>query len=103
MQNCRENFDLNRVTTPHEIVLGSIERCQADSAYDVICANILKGPILDMLDSMVALLAEKGTLILSGLLEEDLDEVTSALARHKLAPAEIVADNEWRTLVIGRE
>ena len=99
IENCRENLEINKVIAPFEVLFGSIEKCMEDKHYDFICANIIKSTILEMIDQLVEISAEDGTLVLSGLLASDLDEIREALKRNNISNINIHPDNEWRTLI----
>jgi ribosomal protein L11 methyltransferase len=98
--NCRENFKANRVFTPSEIMLGSIEKGRGDLPYDFICANIIKSTILSMLSDLAILTADKGILVLSGLLDRDEGEVSACLDQAGLTTFSILRDNEWLTYAV---
>jgi len=73
---------------------------QARAPYDLIFANILKGPLIDLAPHMAAHSADGGYLILSGLLVDQADEVIAAYAQsgyNLVRRAEIV---EWATLTL---
>lgn len=50
----------------------------ARAPYDLMIANILAGPLIELAPSLCALLGEGGTLILAGLLEDQADAVAAA-------------------------
>lgn len=100
VENSIENFILNKVSTPYEVLHGSIEQCINDSPYDFVCANMIKKAIVSMLDKLCSLTKEGGILLLSGLLEEDLEEVEEILFRCNMSDYEIVEDNEWRSILV---
>lgn len=100
VENCGENFLVNSVSADHEIVHGSIERCQGDKPYDFVCANIIKSTILDLLDDIKCLTAPKGLIVLAGLLDQDVEEISQKLAEIDLADFEIFDDNEWRVFTV---
>lgn len=100
IDNCRENFTLNRVGAPHEIVFGSIEKCRGNQPYDFVIANIIKSTILDMLPRLVELTARPGMLVLSGLLEQDVNEIGAVLDKLNATDRSMLADNEWRTITV---
>lgn len=102
IENCKENLEFNKVTALYEVIFGSIEKCINDKAYNFICANIIKSTIMEMIDQLVEITAEDGTLILSGLLASDLDEMREALKRNNISNINIHPDNEWRTLIIKK-
>jgi ribosomal protein L11 methyltransferase len=70
--------------------------------FDLIFANILKGPLIELAPPMAAHLAPGGRAILSGLLVVQADSVTQAYlaAGHRLAEREDIG--EWSTLVMQR-
>lgn len=51
---------------------------QARAPYDLLIANILAGPLVELAPSLGAVLAEGGTLILAGLLDTQVDAVAAA-------------------------
>ncbi len=103
VENTIENFKLNNVTTPYEALYGSIEQCENDVPYDSVCANMIKNAILSMLDKLCLLTKPGGILILSGLLEEDLEEIEETLFRCSMHDFEIIEDNEWRSLIVRKK
>ncbi len=102
VDNCKENLKYNNVTTPYDVMFGSIEKCSEDQPYDFVCANIIKSTILGMIDRLVELTIDDGVLMLSGLLQQDLEEINAALKRNNISDITVYPDNEWRTLVIKR-
>ncbi|MEM1387133.1 MAG: 50S ribosomal protein L11 methyltransferase [Pseudomonadota bacterium] len=74
----------------------------AAQPFDLIVANILKGPLLDLAPDLSAATAEGGVLILSGILLEQSAEVQAHYAQHGfdfVGKAEIT---EWATLTLRR-
>ena len=102
VENTIENFTLNNVTTPYETGHGSIELCEHDTPYDFVCANMIKKAILSMLDKLCLLIKPGGILLLSGLLEEDVEEVEEILFRCNMHEFEIIEDNEWRSILVRK-
>jgi ribosomal protein L11 methylase PrmA len=94
---------LNGVKTKHSVALGSIEQCKDDSAYDFVCANIIKVTILEMLTELIKLTKDNGILVLSGLLDKDQDAISEALKENKQDDFEVLEDNEWRTFTVYKK
>ncbi|MDZ7751654.1 MAG: 50S ribosomal protein L11 methyltransferase [Gammaproteobacteria bacterium] len=92
--NARHNGVAHRlhVTAPLEIPGGSA---------DVVVANILAGPLVDLVPTLEGLLAPAGTLLLSGLLEEQMGEVEAAYAPRLEPTARLLRDG-WALLVLKR-
>jgi ribosomal protein L11 methyltransferase len=102
IENCRENFDINQVSTSHDILFGSLEKCEDDEPYDFVCVNIIKSTILSFLAQLDGLTAARGFLILSGLLLQDREEVNQRLEALHLSNYEIDQFNDWLTYVIRK-
>lgn len=70
--------------------------------FDLVFANILKGPLIELAPPMAAHLAPGGLCILSGLLVVQAETVTEAYvaAGHELVAREDIG--EWSTLVMRR-
>lgn len=102
VENCRENFELNGVRAPHQVLFGSIDKCAGDPPYEFVCANIIKSTILPMLPRLVQLTARGGLLVLSGLLDSDETDTTAALAAVGLTDITILRDNKWLTYTVRR-
>jgi ribosomal protein L11 methyltransferase len=65
----------------------------AHERFDVIVANILANPLIELAPHLTRLAAPGATLILSGLLREQEAQVRAAYPRVRFAPAE--ADEDW--------
>lgn len=70
--------------------------------YDLVFANILKQPLIDLVPDMARYLAHGGHAILSGILTTQADEVTAAYAKGGLALAHRDDIGEWSTLVVRK-
>ncbi|MGE0179781.1 MAG: 50S ribosomal protein L11 methyltransferase [Sphingomonas sp.] len=70
--------------------------------YDLIIANILAGPLIELARDIGVALAPGGRLILAGLLDRQARAVTRAYARQGLRPADRIDRGEWPTLVLRK-
>jgi ribosomal protein L11 methyltransferase len=70
--------------------------------YDLVIANILKGPLMDLAQAMAQATAPGGHAILSGLLTSQAEEIVAhyAQAGYDLVSREDIG--EWSTLVLVR-
>ena len=66
--------------------------------FDLVVANILAGPLIEMAPSIAAALAPGGTLILAGLLAGQAEAVEAAYRNCGVAPASRTVIGEWPTL-----
>lgn len=70
--------------------------------YELILANILAGPVIEMAPELCRVLDENGYCILSGMLVEQADLVTAAYEGEGLRLAKRYDINEWSTLVMHK-
>ncbi|MFN5998027.1 MAG: 50S ribosomal protein L11 methyltransferase [Paracoccaceae bacterium] len=78
------------------------ERIKAAAPFDLIFANILKGPLIELAPAIATHLATGGRAILSGLLAVQADSVTEAYVAAGLTLDNREDIGEWSTLVLQR-
>lgn len=69
--------------------------------YDLIIANIVANPLIALASDIAGALAPGGYVVLSGLLSEQVDEVSAAYRAAGLGIRHTVPLNNWRTLVLA--
>jgi ribosomal protein L11 methyltransferase len=74
----------------------------AAAPFDLIFANILKGPLIDLAPDMAAHCAKGGHVILSGLLNSQAEDVIAAYADMGLALEARSEISDWTTLTLKR-
>ena len=84
------------------IARGSVPALAAAMPFDLVLANILKGPLIALAPDMAAAVAPGGTVILSGILNHQADEVSDVYAQAGFNPAERLQIVDWTTLVLTR-
>lgn len=96
----RENAALNRVRGVRLVVADGLGHRDliAHRPYDLVIANILAAPLIDMAADIADALAPGGTLLLAGLLDTQACAVARAYRRQGLRLAEPVPAVEWPTL-----
>lgn len=92
----RENAEANRVSDQIEFRAGSIDDSTASA--DLVCANLTADVIVRMLPTLVSLTC--GKLILSGVLETQIEMVQAALSECGISDVEIEQDGEWVALIV---
>ncbi|MFO1067202.1 MAG: 50S ribosomal protein L11 methyltransferase [Geminicoccaceae bacterium] len=70
--------------------------------YDIILANILADPLIEMAGDLARLLRPGGDAILSGLLDRQADAVVAAHRRHGLRLRRRRDIGPWTTLLLRR-
>lgn len=66
--------------------------------YDLVIANILAGPLIELAPSLTAALEDGGTLILAGLLDSQADRVIAAYRTQGMRLADRIDTGHWPTL-----
>ncbi len=97
IDNARENAVMNRVEKLLDLRTGGIEA--ADGRFDLILANILANPLVDMAGGIAACLARPGVLMLSGILQDQADRVARAYMKQGLPEPEITRAQDWVLLL----
>jgi ribosomal protein L11 methyltransferase len=77
-------------------------RLQARAPYDLVIANILAGPLIDLAPSVASAIAPGGRLILAGLLDHQAPAVAAAYRRQGMMLSGRVERGEWPTLVMRK-
>lgn len=104
LENAQKNAELNGCADQIEFGIGSIREVRGGQfsleKADILLANILAPVIIRLLDQgMAELLHTKGSMILSGILAEQEEEVKTALERHQMRVSERRQVGDWVGLV----
>ena len=75
---------------------------EAKAPYDLVFANILKAPLIGLAPEMGANVSPNGYVILSGILNEQADEVVAAYQENGFAVHTREEIGEWTTLTLQR-
>lgn len=95
----RDNAERNCVAERLEVYLPSQ---QPSLQADVVLANVLAGPLQDLADVIQAFVGPQGELVMSGILERQIDAVQAAYsANFDFSPAQVQA--EWVMLHAKRK
>ena len=106
----RDNAAINHVRLGHgagEILLAEAAGMDspllaARAPFDLIVANILAGPLIDLAPDFAKALAPGGTIVLAGLLDSQADAVADAYAEHGLRLTDR-GFGEWPVLVVAAD
>ena len=77
-------------------------RLKARAPYDLLIANILAGPLIELAPALAGALAPGGRLILAGLLDHQAEAVTAAYRRQGMMAGTSVVRGDWPTLVLRK-
>jgi ribosomal protein L11 methyltransferase len=99
--NVRANNLSDKVTCVEAAGFGH-EALAARAPYDLVFANILKQPLIDLAPDMASHLAPGGKAILSGILTRQADEVISAYAEQGISLDRQDVIGDWVTLTLAK-
>ena len=102
-----ENFAENKIADDkYKVMAGNILNDQkfydvvTAKKYDLIAANIVADVLIWMAPVFKKVLADKGVLLVSGIISERSDEVTDALKDNGLRVVEFAESQEWAAVVL---
>lgn len=80
----------------------AIPAVQNGAPFDLIIANILAGPLIDMADDLAACLSHDGYVLLSGMLQIQAEDVMSAYKTHHIALKDRYDIGDWSSLLLQK-
>lgn len=93
-----ENAELNGVAS--QMSVGGADLDDVTGDYPLVLANIQAHVLIPMAPQLISKVREKGTLILSGVLAGQVDDVVPAFAAMHLEG--VREDGEWRAIVLSK-
>ena len=96
IQIARENAGANSVADKINFWVGSID--EGTASADLVCANLTADVIVQLARTLVSLTC--GKLVLSGILETQVEMVQAALRESGITEVEIEQDGEWVALIV---
>jgi ribosomal protein L11 methyltransferase len=101
----RENAEINGVGNRIVCLVSDgvdDEGIRAPAPYDLIVANIVANPLIALAGGIEEILAAKGTVILSGILNEQAGDVAAAYMARGVDLREKIVLGNWTTLILRR-
>jgi ribosomal protein L11 methyltransferase len=97
VKNATENFKLNKISPPWEVILGDASSLKENS-FDIILANINRNVILSDIHIYHKALRNAGKLVLSGILKEDELSIKVACINEGFIFNSLDIENQWISL-----
>ncbi len=96
----KENVFSNNVADGFDLAVGGIEYLDNDQKFNLVVANILSGPLIEMATDITRHVMHGGSLILSGILsDKQADAVSKAYDKLGIGRPQYFIDEEWACLV----
>ena len=108
VKTASENIEKNNFTVEKyrafcgDIISNSALRGKIGGGFNVICANIVADVIIGMSGLFADFLAEGGVLIVSGIIDERLDEVLEALSENGWKKVSALNEEGWNCVLLSR-
>ncbi len=108
VKTASENVEKNHFTHEHytaycgNIIEDGELREKLGTGYDVICANIVADVIIGMSPLFASFMKPEGTLLVSGIIDERLDEVNAALLQNGFVISEVRNEEGWNCIILHR-
>lgn len=97
----KEHADTNKVKLAFKVMDG-VESLDVKQKYDIILANILARPLIEMSKHIAALVNLGGVVILSGFLENQKNDILEHYTKYNLSEVHSCNKNNWITLILKR-
>ncbi len=97
VNNCLENFVLNEIIHPYDIILGDVSSITSQK-FDIILANINRNILVADMHSYSTIINKMGSLILSGILSEDQTYLTTIAKKNGFSFLDSYSENNWISL-----
>ncbi len=101
--NATENSAQNATLQTFEVAVGSFETVPPGQTYDLVIANVNRGILIDMSESIVNAAAPGGTVILSGLLHQEESHILTDSYFGSLEHVDTVRENDWIAMVFVKQ
>lgn len=101
--NAEENIAADPAGKAVSLDLGGLEKTDAGETFDIVVANILAGPLIEMAAELSSKVKPGGVLALSGILDKQGEDVAAAYIKEGLPEPERIIRGEWVGLYWGGE
>lgn len=101
LENIQLNRRLNGITDGFTAFVGSVDLVDPAPGFGLILANILAAPLIFLAPELTRRMLPAGKLVLSGLLVEQIDDVSRAYQACGLGAPRILQQREWACLIFG--
>ena len=99
IENAEENFQRNHC---RRIELKQADSIMNDHLFNIILANINKNVIMDHFSTLINQLARRGVLVVSGILEDDKEDILNTAAEFSLQYENTMTNNNWMCIRFSR-
>jgi ribosomal protein L11 methyltransferase len=101
VRTARENVHLNELSALVDLQVGSVGPGEpfTGNSYDLVLANIIARILIELNEGIVKLVKPGGVLVLSGIIEDRIEETLAVYERHGLELIDRQQEQDWLSLV----
>ena len=100
LEAAQRNVERNGVVGIMSVSLSPLD--QVEQTFDVVVANLTSSLITHMADDLAKHVSERGLLLLSGILDEQVEEVAKCFQAHYFKVVKSRSKEEWRAILLRR-
>ena len=103
VETAKANAERNGVAAMCKFWVGAMPQAapHVGETFDIILANILADPLIEMAPTLRSLRASAGQVVLSGLLNDQADRVIAAYAAEGFTVEDHLCEDEWSALLLS--
>ncbi|MCC6809657.1 MAG: 50S ribosomal protein L11 methyltransferase [Deltaproteobacteria bacterium] len=103
VETAKANAERNGVAAMCKFWVGAMPQAapHVGETFDIILANILADPLIEMAPTLRSLRASAGQVVLSGLLNDQADRVIAAYAAEGFTVEDHLREDEWSALLLS--
>jgi ribosomal protein L11 methyltransferase len=101
LEAAQRNVERNGVVGIMSVSLTPLD--QVEQTFDVVIANLTASLLTHMADDLAGHVSAKGLLLLSGILDEQMEEVAKCFETHYFKMVKSWSKKEWRAILLRRE
>ncbi|MBD3219583.1 MAG: methyltransferase domain-containing protein [candidate division Zixibacteria bacterium] len=98
--NALENAEMNNISDVFEAKTGSMEQVDKKDYYDIVISNLIYDGIVKLFDEFMTALKPGGRMILSGILDNQKNQLAEFIKERTSADIEIMQQNEWLCFIL---
>jgi len=99
LRNCKKNISLNKVGDKFYPFIGAISNIKDNVPFDLIMANILLEPLIELKQEIYHHLKSDGFLIVSGILTNQESKLIKSYKDLFSDPLDILREGEWSAII----
>ncbi len=98
--NALGNAEMNNISGVFEARTGSMEQVDKKDYYDIVISNLIYDGIVKLFDDFMTALKPGGRMILSGILDNQKNQLAGFIEKRTSADMEIMQQNEWLCFIL---